>query len=54
LLRAGVEWDRLPTWQRRGAGAFVNEPRGGEEADLVIETELPAGDTYQQFLARFL
>ncbi len=54
LRRAGRDWEALATWQRRGAGAFVVDPRGGADGGLVIQTELPAGETYQQLLARFL
>jgi tRNA(His) 5'-end guanylyltransferase len=53
LRRAGVDWEALAPWQRRGAGLYLGDGSGAD-GDLVVESELPGGDTYQQFLAKFL
>jgi len=53
LRRSSVDWDKLAAWQRRGAGLYLGDASDGD-GDLVVETELPGGDTYQQFLAKFV
>lgn len=50
VRRSGLDWDGLAMWLRRGAGLYFADAQG----ELVVETELPAGDTYPQFLSRFL
>jgi len=46
---AGTRWDEVPKWRRRGVGLYRGE---GEE--LVVDTDVPSGDDYSQFLSRFL
>lgn len=46
---AGIRWNEVPAWRRNGVGLY-----GVSGDDLVVETELPLGDAYVDFLSRFL
>jgi tRNA(His) 5'-end guanylyltransferase len=55
LRNSDIDFDRVPSWQRRGAGVFVRKPNGtgGEEPRLVVDPELPCADAYTEYLKRF-
>jgi tRNA(His) guanylyltransferase len=54
LRRTGMDWDAFGPWQRRGVGVYHSTDPGSVDHELVVETDLPGGDSYQQFLTKFL
>lgn len=62
LRRRGIDFDALPAWQRRGVGLYWEiyektgrDPRtdartGTTRRRIVVDTELPAGETYSAFI----
>lgn len=54
LAQHGLSFDSLPLWQRRGAGCYWLPASGDEPPTLTVDTTLPVGEQYAQYLARFL
>lgn len=54
LSQHGKSFDTLPLWQRRGAGCYWQEATGEEPPTLTVDTTLPVGEQYAQYLSRFL
>lgn len=54
LKKNDIDFKKVPTWQRRGVGLFWQAGVGDEEPTLVVDTQLPAGDSYDAYLKRFL
>jgi tRNA(His) guanylyltransferase len=53
LANNEVGLDQIPAWQRGGSGIFWGDDANGK-SQLVIDTELPTGDDYRDFVTRFL
>ncbi len=65
-FKAGIDFDELPLWQRRGIGLYwLDLPQDGREADpkrpakarrrrIVQEASLPEADKYAQFVRQIL
>jgi hypothetical protein len=53
LSQNEVSFEDLPIWQRRGAGCFWRT-RPDEPPALTVDTTLPVGDQYSEYLSRFL
>lgn len=66
LFRHGINFNELPSWQKRGAAMHWQEyakpaldPRSGEPAQalrrrLARELELPLGEAYEAYVRRFV
>ncbi|MDY0000137.1 MAG: tRNA(His) guanylyltransferase Thg1 family protein [Polyangia bacterium] len=54
LAQHGVRFDALPLWQRRGASCYWQPEPGDGPPTLAVDTTLPVGDQYAQYLDRFL
>ena len=66
LFRNGINFDRLPAWQKRGVGLYWDtvekighNPVTGEDTVAVrrgikVDHELPLRDEYAEFVGRFL
>jgi tRNA(His) 5'-end guanylyltransferase len=55
LRRSEIDFEGLPSWQRRGSGVYVRPQNGSAktEARLVVDPNLPAADEYSDYLRRF-
>ena len=66
LFSRGINFDRLPSWQKRGIGVFkesyekegVNPVTGNRETAvrnrLKVEYELPLGEAYAEMIRSFI
>lgn len=66
LFQRGINFAKLPAWQRRGSGIYWENvekvgknPKTGATVTvsrrrLIVDDELPMKETYGQFVARFL
>lgn len=66
LFRNGINYNDLPTWQKRGTGIYYadvektgydpvkNEVVIANRRELVIDYELPLGDEYREFVSKML
>ncbi len=66
LFRNGINFDKLPSWQKRGIGVYwdtvekqgLNPITGKTETalrrELTVDTELPLREVYARFIAAFL
>ena len=66
LFKAGINFNQVPAWQRRGVGLYwenydkegINPQTGAvvvsQRRRIVIDEELPIKDEYSLFLQRFL
>jgi len=66
LFQNGINFNDLPSWQKRGIGVYWKEIlkhaknlKTGEDAvakrrDLFVDYELPMGEAYGQFIEKFL
>ncbi len=66
LFQAGINFNDLPAWQKRGIGAYWEDyeklgtnPKSNETVRAVrrrlkVDTELPIRDQYSQFISGFL
>lgn len=49
-----LTFENLPIWQRRGAGVYWQAGSNGEDPSLTVDTTLPDGDDYGEYLKKFL
>lgn len=54
LKQHEIDYDSVPAWQRRGVGLYWKAGVGEEEPTLVVDTQLPSGEAYDEYLKRFL
>jgi tRNA(His) 5'-end guanylyltransferase len=65
LFSRGINYDKLPSWQKRGVGMWIEE-YGKEEFNPItgetkmttrkrihVDYELPLGDEYGSFIRKF-
>src|SRR5262249_4621343 len=55
ILRQGeIDFEALPSWQRRGAGVYVKRKNGRPDGpSLVVDPHLPTSEAYTEYLKRF-
>ena len=55
LRNSEIDFDRLPSWQSRGAGVYVRVGNGApdERTHLVVDPTLPTAEAYTEYLKRF-
>jgi len=49
-----IVFDDIPIWQRRGAGVYWQAGLDDEDPSLMVDTTLPVGDEYGEYLKMFL
>jgi tRNA(His) guanylyltransferase len=49
-----VVFDEIPIWQRRGAGVYWQAGLDDEDPSLMVDTTLPDGNEYGEYLKMFL
>jgi len=54
LTQHGVDFTVVPAWQRLGVGLFWQAGIDDEEPSLVVDTALPEGPAYREYLARHI
>ena len=66
LFQNGINFDKLPSWQKRGMGVYwenyekqgFNPVTGKEEKAerraLKVDEEIPIGEAYSEFIANLL
>ncbi|MCD6497949.1 MAG: hypothetical protein J7M25_06525 [Deltaproteobacteria bacterium] len=54
LSQHGVDFAEVPAWQRLGVGLFWQAGVGDGEPSLVVDTELPEGPAYREYLANHI
>ncbi len=49
-----IVFDELPIWQRRGTGVYWQAGLDDEDPSLMVDTTLPDGEEYSEYLKMFL
>lgn len=49
-----VDFEKIPAWQRRGASVYWQPSLDEEDPTLMVDTALPDGDDYGEYLKRFV
>jgi tRNA(His) 5'-end guanylyltransferase len=53
LTQHEISFEDLPIWQRRGAGCYWLDSKD-DSSTLTVDTTLPVGEQYTEYLGRFL
>jgi tRNA(His) 5'-end guanylyltransferase len=54
LVKNDIDYAKVPPWQRRGVGLYWQAGVDDQEPTLVVDTQLPEGNSYETYLKRFL
>ncbi|MFH2005184.1 MAG: tRNA(His) guanylyltransferase Thg1 family protein [bacterium] len=54
LVQHEMQFDEVPVWQRRGAGVYWQNRESEADKSLLVDTTLPTGDAYSEYLKMFL
>jgi tRNA(His) guanylyltransferase len=53
LRQNGLDYAKVPAWQRLGAGVYVSHDSGAP-GQLVVDLDLPDGEAYPDYLKRYV